>query len=156
MKKKKFITVALGLLLSTASFAHAASLQTANDTLGNGNVNYKDVWRIQCAANTTIRATVEDKGPHFDNTFHVSVVCLNPASGSFRVDKRVATDGRDRSGNANGYAATNPSSPAAVAGCGDAFVIFSGEANDWGDDFYSGRLECVNTSITSATKVHND
>jgi hypothetical protein len=154
---KEIITTAtMGLLLAGASVGHAASLQLANDHLGNGNVKYKDVWRVQCAAQTTIRANVQDRGPIYDNTFHVYVTCINPASGTFRVAKSFATDGRDQDGDANGYAATNPSSYAPVAGCRDAFVTFSCEANDWCDDAYNGRIECVNTAITSATKVHND
>lgn len=149
-------TAIMGLSLAGASMGHAASLQLANDYLGNGNAGYKDVWRVQCAAQTTIRVNVQDQGPYYDNTFHVYLTCIDPASGSFRVDKEFATDGRDKSGNANGYAATNPSGYALVANCRDAFVTFSCEANDWCDDAYRGRLECVNTTIMSATKVHND
>jgi hypothetical protein len=103
-----------------------------------------------------MRATVQDKGPYYDNTFHVYVTCINPASGSFRVDKEFATDGKDKSGNVNGYAAKNPSNYAFVYNCRDAFVTYSCEANDWCDDAYGGTIECVNTNITSATKVHND
>lgn len=149
-------TAVMGLSLAGASMGHAALLQLTNDYLGNGNAGYKDVWRVQCAAQTTMRAYVRDQGPYYDNTFHVYMTCINPASGSFRVDKEFATDGRDKSGNANGYAAKNPSGYAFVANCQDAFVTFSCEANDWCDDAYNGRIECVNTAITSATKVHND
>lgn len=77
-------------------------------------------------------------------------------SGSLRVAKRFATDGKDKGGDANGYAATNPSGYASVSNCRDAFVTYSCEANDYCDDAYGGTIECLSTAITSATKVHND
>jgi len=156
---KEIIAAAvMGLSLAGAAVGHAASVQIPNDSPGGGNAFSVDVWNVKCGGQTEIRARVKDNGlTHFDKTYHAYVVCSSPKGkpGSIIVDKAIATDGRDRQGDATGVLAQNPSGYACVFGCKEATVIFSCESGDWCDGVYSGDLECVNKSI-NATKIQNE
>lgn len=141
-KKMTLVTLAIASLtmFTTIRRGEAASMITPNDTLNNTPANpLIDTWDVKCQAKTTICADVFDAGPHNDNTFHVSVVCILPTTRKGAADLKYAAPGQ------------NPSTKACVTNCQEALVSFQCDANvsSFCDDQYNSQLECVNKNFAS-------
>lgn len=90
-----------------------------------------DTWLVRCTQSTRICADVADVGFFGDNTFHVSIVCVNPGSrrGRGNLEYAIAPE-------------KNPSDAACVNNCQVALVLFQCEFNDSCDDAYNSLLSC--------------
>ena len=86
-----------------------------------------DSYSVTCGKKTTICADVGDAGPFFDNTFHVTVTCINTKNA--RASDQELTDG-------------GISSLACVSSCKEAIITYTCELNDACDDDYDSIISC--------------